>query len=215
MPYPTTVRPMMNDQIHPTVPSEPLVNVVVVDTSADEPAPNLPFTVPGLGPQAAGDLIEYLQHWLACLIRVQLTTKHAHWNVTGAAFIGVHKMLDDLHEDVEDAVDTVAERIATLGGCPKGTLAYTVSCLGGTNLEDYSLGRADTQTHLQALDQVYGKAILEGRSGLGLMSTDLVSQNMVQGLLETMEKAQWFIRAHLEQGAETIPASVTSQSEAY
>lgn len=209
--------PMMNDQLHPAVDGEPLINVVIVDASdaGDEPAPNLPFTVPGLGPSAAGDLIECLQHWLACLIRLQLTTKHAHWNVTGAAFIGVHKMLDDLVEDVEDAVDEVAERIATLGGCAKGTLAYTVSCLGGTNLEDYSLGRADTQAHLHALDQCYGKAVLEGRQGMNGATDDLVTQDMMTGVLQKLEKAQWFIRAHLETGAETIPSSVTSQTEGY
>jgi len=76
------------------------------------------YTVPGLKPDAASEVIGLLQDRLNALNDLALTLKHVHWNVIGPHFIAVHTMLDPQVDGVREMVDDVAERIATLGGSP-------------------------------------------------------------------------------------------------
>lgn len=81
------------------------------------------YTVPGLELEDGHRVGEILQLRLHALNDLQLTLKHAHWNVVGQNFIGVHEMLDPQIEEVRAAVDVLAERMATLGVSPTGTPA--------------------------------------------------------------------------------------------
>ena len=44
-----------------------------------------------------------------------------HWNLDGDNFMELHKLFEEQYEDVAEAIDEVAERIATLGGTAIGT----------------------------------------------------------------------------------------------
>ena len=110
------------------------------------------FTAPGMKEETASRTIKVLAQRLTALIDLQLTLKHIHWNVVGPNFIGVHEMLDPQVETVREMTDTVAERIATLGGVPKGTPKAIVDA---RTWEDYSLGKGLVLDHLVALDKVY------------------------------------------------------------
>ena len=87
---------------------------------------------------------------------LSLTLKHIHWNVVGPNFIGVHQMLDPQYAGVQEMVDDLAERIASLGGVPSG-LPGRISA--ARDWDDYSLDRADSMSHLGALDMVYSGVI--------------------------------------------------------
>ena len=64
-----------------------------------------------------------LLNWrLADCIDLQTMCKQAHWNVKGPQFIGLHKLFDEINEEVEDYVDLVAERVVQLGGVAEGTV---------------------------------------------------------------------------------------------
>src|SRR3954471_4192433 len=114
------------------------------------------YTVPGMKPDAAADVIAVLQQRLNALNDLALTLKHVHWNVIGPHFIAVHTMLDPQVDGGREVVDDVAERIATLGGSPCGTPGALVAA---RSWEDYSIGRDDAIAHLGALDLVYSGVI--------------------------------------------------------
>lgn len=78
------------------------------------------FTVPGLSLEDGRKIATILQGRLHALNDLQLTLKHAHWNVVSRDFIGVHKMLDPQILLVRAMIDEVAERIATMGTAPNG-----------------------------------------------------------------------------------------------
>src|SRR5215510_15888568 len=67
-------------------------------------------------------VIELLNQRLADSIDLQTQCKQAHWNVKGPAFIALHKLFDEINEDVEEYVDLLAERIVQLGGIAEGTV---------------------------------------------------------------------------------------------
>jgi starvation-inducible DNA-binding protein len=57
-------------------------------------------------------------------LRIQV--KLAHWNVRGPQFLSLHEFFDRLAGHLDAAADTVAERVAALGGvagAPVGTIA--------------------------------------------------------------------------------------------
>lgn len=153
------------------------------------------FTVPGLDEATSGKVIKLLDQRLVGLADLALTLKHIHWNVTGPAFIAVHEMLDVHVEQVRLMVDAVAERISTMGGVPVGTPGYLAK---HRTWDDYDVGRAGTQRHLTALDEVYTGVIGDHRDAIRqLDELDLVSQGLLLNQVELLEQYQWFVRAHL------------------
>lgn len=154
------------------------------------------FTVPGMKNDSAKNAIEILDARMVALIDLALTLKHIHWNVVGPNFIGVHEMLDPQVEAVNAMVDTVAERIASLGGVPVGT---PQSVAERRNWNDYSIGRGLVAEHLGALDLVYTGVNQDHREAVHkLAQLDPVSEDMLVSQLADLELFQWFVRAHLE-----------------
>ncbi len=154
------------------------------------------FTAPGLSTNEGSAIAGMLQDRLTALADLSLTLKHVHWNVVGPQFIAVHKMLDPQVKAVRKMVDDVAERIATLGASPVGTLGAMAKDRGQ---DDYPLGRADAMVHLAALDRVYDTVIANHRQTMDkLEDLDLVSQDMLIQQTAELEQFQWFVRAHLE-----------------
>jgi starvation-inducible DNA-binding protein len=171
------------------------------------------YTTPGLTTEQAGRVIELLQSRLHAMNDLHLTLKHVHWNVVGPHFIAVHEMIDPQVEAVRGFADDLAERIATLGGSPKGTPG---SIVAERTWDDYSLGRAGTQEHLGALDMTYRGVVTSYRDGIKeLDDLDLVTQDMFIGQVEHLELFHWFVRAHLEdQTGRLSTEGATSESEA-
>lgn len=161
------------------------------------------FTAPGLAPDKADQVIKILQGRLNTYNDLHLTLKHVHWNVVGPSFIGVHEMIDPEVDAVRLNADAVAERIATLGGSPRGTIGAITTT---RTWDDYPLDRALVPDHLAALDKEYDRVIAENRQAIAdVEDLDLVTQDMLIGQTGALEKFQWFVRAHLESAAGTIP----------
>jgi starvation-inducible DNA-binding protein len=163
------------------------------------------FTVPGMDEKAAEKTISVLDNRMVALIDLALTLKHVHWNVVGPNFIGVHEMLDPQVEAVREMVDTIAERIATLGGVPVGT---PKSLVDRRDWDDYSLGKGLVMEHLNALDAVYNGLNADHRKGIATVAElDPISEDMLISQLTDLEQFQWFVRAHLESADGELPSS--------
>lgn len=145
--------------------------------------------------KSSAKAIEIMQERLVALIDLQLTLKHIHWNVVGMNFIAVHEMLDPQVDAVRAMTDQVAERIATMGGSPKGTPGAVTST---RTWDDYELDREPTISHLVALDAVYDGVNADHRAAIAsLRDIDPVSEDLFIGHLADLELFQWFVRAHL------------------
>ena len=154
------------------------------------------FTAPGVENESANKAISVLEDRIVALIDLQLTLKHIHWNVVGPNFIGVHEMLDPQVETVREMTDTIAERIATLGGVPVGT---PKSIVERRTWEDYAIGKGLVTEHLAALDKVYNGVNGDHRKAIeSLAELDPVSEDMIIAQLAELEQYQWFVRAHIE-----------------
>ena len=137
-----------------------------------------------------------LQERLHASNDLHLTLKHVHWNVVGPHFISVHEMIDPQVDVVRGFSDALAERIATMGGSPKGTPGELVA---QRTWDEYSIGRATTQEHLGALDLVYQGVIGDHRADIDKVEElDPITQDMLIAQSAKLELFHWFVRAHLE-----------------
>lgn len=157
------------------------------------------YTVPGLTLKDGHHVADILQERLHALNDLQLTLKHAHWNVVGPNFIAVHEMLDPQIEEVRGYVDDLAERMATMGVSPNGLPGAIVA---ERTWDDYDINRASGVEHLAALDLVYDGVISDHREALARVSdVDPITEDMLIGQVRGLELFQWFIRSHIESGA--------------
>ena len=170
------------------------------------------YTVPGMAPDQARDVIDQLRMRLHALNDLALTLKHVHWNVVGPHFIAVHTMIDPQVESVRAMVDETAERIATLGGSPDGTPGTLVS---ERTWDNYKLGRADALEHLVALDHVYTGIIADHRKAAQASGpVDPVTEDMLIGHLHSLEQFHWFVRAHHETATGSLDETALAQTPA-
>ena len=159
-------------------------------------ASDIKTTVTALSEETSARAIALMQERLTALIDLQLTLKHIHWNVVGMNFIAVHEMLDPQVDAVRAMTDAVAERIATMGGEPKGTPGSVVET---RTWDDYPLDRAPSVQHLVELDKVYSGITADHRAAIAEFGhLDPVTEDLFVGHLGELELFQWFVRAHIK-----------------
>jgi starvation-inducible DNA-binding protein len=140
---------------------------------------------------------ELLNLRLADCIDLQTQCKQAHWNVKGPQFIGLHKLFDDINEDVEEYVDLLAERVVQLGGVAEGT-ARTVA--GRTTIPEYPLNIAGGQEHVDALSTAlaaFGGCARQAIEELDDLK-DADSMDILTEISRGVDKWLWFVEAHLQ-----------------
>jgi starvation-inducible DNA-binding protein len=171
-----------------------------------------PLTVPGLSAETGHRVGDALQMRVHALNDLQLTLKHAHWNVVGPHFIGVHEMLDPQIDGVREMIDVLAERMSTLGVPPNGLPGALVQA---RTWDDYDLMRADTTAHLAALELVYTGIIEDHRAAIEAVGDDPVTEDILIGQTADLEQYQWFVRAHLQgTGGQLVTDGASGEVEA-
>src|SRR2546428_12126852 len=126
-------------------------------------APRLYPTKNDLPEPARLEAIGLLNQRLADCIDLQTQCKQAHWNVKGPTFIALHKLFDEINEDVEGYVDLLAERIVQLGGVAEGTVGVVAE---RSTLVDYPIGLSTGAEHVAALSDALAGVGGAGRVGI-------------------------------------------------
>jgi starvation-inducible DNA-binding protein len=125
-------------------------------------------------------------------------TRNAHWNVEGANFHSLHLFFESQYQDLEEIVDSVAERIRTLGHYAPATLK---SFLELTHLSEVLHEKNDGPGFIKELLADHEALIIEFRENVNYFADELQdagTSDYITGLLETHEKMAWMLRAHLK-----------------
>ena len=140
---------------------------------------------------------ELLNQRLADCIDLQTQCKQAHWNVKGPSFIGLHKLFDDVNDDVEGYVDLLAERIVQLGGVAEGT-ARTV--VGRSSLPEYPADLTTGEAHVDALSSALAAFGAGTRKAIHQVDEldDDDTEDILTEISRAVDKWLWFVEAHLQ-----------------
>ena len=141
-------------------------------------------------------MVKLLNARLADAIDLNTQVKHAHWNVKGPNFIALHELFDDVAENVEEHVDTLAERATALGGTAHGTLAAVARA---SSLKAYPENISDGAAHVKALATVLADFGAKVRAGIeeAAKAGDADTSDLFTGISRDVDKYLWFLEAHL------------------
>jgi starvation-inducible DNA-binding protein len=168
--------------------------------TAKKSAERLPFhaTRNNLPTNAKTVVRELLNARLADGIDLALATKQAHWNLKGPQFIGVHLMLDGFRDELDEWNDTMAERVAQLGGTAIGT---TQAVGSATKLAPYPTDIYAISDHLAALIDRYAAYAnaLRGSIDEADDAGDPDTADIFTEVSRGVDKQLWFLEAHVQE----------------
>lgn len=142
------------------------------------------------------DVVAFLNKVLASTFDLYSQTKQAHWNVKGSDFYQLHKLFDQLAEELFEYIDPVAERATALGGLTMGTVRMAGENSGLAEYPMITQGR----DHLSALAKSYasfGKMLREGIEKM-IKLEDQDSADLLIQVSRKVDQHLWFIEAHMQ-----------------
>ncbi len=142
--------------------------------------------------------IEILNARLAEAIDLALITKQAHWNVKGPQFIAVHEMLDGFRKDLDEHVDTIAERVVQLGGTALGTVQAVAAA---STLPAYPTDIYSIRDNLAALIDRYAATAKSARAAIEEADEagDADAADIFTAYSRALDKSLWFLEAHIQE----------------
>lgn len=139
-------------------------------------------------------LIPALNTLLADATVLYSTAKQAHWNVRGPLFRPLHKLFDDVASAAAGWADTIAERVAALGGTVEGTLAQAV---GASHLRSNAPLGHDATVCLSAVREGLARFSKAARALQETAEGDLATQDVGIEVQRASDKLLWMCEATL------------------
>ena len=134
-----------------------------------------------------------LQEILVDVTDLALQGKQAHWNLCGSMFRSVHLQLDQMVDAARKYADQLAERCLALGVAADGRLATLTRA---THLDSFPEGRVEDRAVIKLIVDRLHTISEVARSRLNkLGDIDPVSQDLVNEVLEGLEKQLWMFEA--------------------
>lgn len=125
-----------------------------------------------------------------------LYKKH-HWQVSGPAFYQLHLLFDKHFGEQSALVDTIAERIQTLGGV---SLAMAHDVAETTRIPRPPKDREEATVQISRLLEAHEILLLESREFAKLSSADGdegTNDMLISDVVRTGEVQVWFLNEHL------------------
>lgn len=142
------------------------------------------------------DIVKRLNITLADLYVIYTKARNYHWNVKGISFYSFHNFFQKIYEQLNEFVDDVAERIATLGERPASTLKEFLEL---ARVKEDTSQVSDPKAQIKNLLQDYETLINNIRKDISAIGEkDPATGDLLTDMLRELEKTAWMIRASSE-----------------
>jgi starvation-inducible DNA-binding protein len=121
-----------------------------------------------------------------------LYKKH-HWQASGPTFYPLHLLFDKHHDEQAELIDTIAERVQTLGGT---SIAMAADVAETTSLPRPPREREETSLQLARLADAHERVLHNAREAArraAELGDDGTNDLLVSDVIRTNEKQAWFI----------------------
>jgi starvation-inducible DNA-binding protein len=144
-------------------------------------------------------MVRLLNQQLADTFDLFSQTKQAHWNVKGPQFYQLHELYDELAGELLTYADTIAERATALGGAATGTVRMAAQA---SRLPEFSDGPVGSLESVQRLVERYAELARSTREGIDAADEagDMDTADLLTEVSRGLDKALWFLEAHIQQG---------------
>ena len=151
----------------------------------------------GLHEAVRAKSVAALNRLLAHTMAIRDLYKKAHWQTSGPSFYQLHLLFDKHHDQQAELMDTLAERVQTLGGV---ALALAHDVVEETRIARAPRGRESVTNQLQRLLDAH-EIVLEEARPLAREAAERgdegTSDAMVSQVVRTNELQSWFVGEHL------------------
>lgn len=150
----------------------------------------------GISKKERAQIAEGLSRLLADSYTLYLMTHNFHWNVSGPMFRSLHLMFEEQYTELAMAVDTIAERIRSLGFPAPGTYAEFAKL---TSLKEPK-GVPSADDMIRQLVKGQEAVIKTARGLLPLVdaANDEPSADLLTQRMQVHEKTAWMLRSLLD-----------------
>jgi starvation-inducible DNA-binding protein len=123
--------------------------------------------------------------------------KQAHWNVKGSDFWQLHKLFDELAEEVEGWVDMLAERVTALGGYATGTVRMAAAA---SSLPEFPTDITDGMDYVKAVASRLAAFTNSARKAIDETDKlgDADTADLFTEISRCADKYLYFLEAHLQ-----------------
>jgi starvation-inducible DNA-binding protein len=151
----------------------------------------------GLDADVRSKSVRALNRMLAHTMAMRDAYKKAHWQTAGATFYELHLLFDKHYEEQLVLMDSIAERIQTLGGV---TVALSGDVASESSIARAPRGRETARAQLDRLADGHEMILLEARPlarDAGIAGDDGTNDLIVSEIVRTNELQSWFVVQHL------------------
>jgi starvation-inducible DNA-binding protein len=151
----------------------------------------------GLSDQVCQASVAALNQLLADTMTIRDLYKKHHWQVSGPTFYQLHLLFDKHYEEQSELVDTIAERIQSLGGL---AIAMAPDVAETTRVERPPRGREETPVQISRLLEAHEMILKFAREEAAKASgrgDDGTNDLLVSDVIRRHEMQVWFLAEHL------------------
>ncbi|HEY3499151.1 MAG TPA: DNA starvation/stationary phase protection protein [Polyangiaceae bacterium] len=178
-------------------PAEPLIGQRAAETQPYGVLARYPL---GLSDQARAASVEGLNQLLADTISLRDMYKKHHWQVSGPTFYSLHLLYDKHATEQTELVDTIAERIQSLGGV---AIAMAGDVAELTQIEKPPRGREEVPVQISRLLEAHEHILIHARSlakRAAELGDDGTNDLVISEVVRTNELEVWFVSEHVVEG---------------
>src|SRR5437868_2687686 len=143
------------------------------------------------------EMTEQLNQLLADTITLRDLYKKSHWQTSGPTFYQLHLLFDKHYEEQDELVDTIAERIQSLGGI---SLAMAADIAETTIIPRPPRGREEVPVQISRVLEAHEFILREARTMAKQASEggdDGTNDVLVSDVIRTNELQVWFVAEHV------------------
>src|ERR1700732_4990085 len=147
--------------------------------------------------KVCAESVENLNQILADTMTIRDLYKKHHWQVAGHTFYQLHLLFDKHYEEQDELVDTIAERIQSLGAI---SLAMAPDIAETTIIPRPPRGREEVPVQISRLLEAHEFVLREARTMAGQADDagdDGTNDLLVSNIIRTNELQVWFLAEHL------------------
>ena len=150
-----------------------------------------------LAEKVCRESVENLNQLLADTITLRDLYKKHHWQVSGPTFYSLHLMFDKHYGEQNELVDSIAERVQSLGGV---SVAMAHDVAQATLVPRPPQGREPASVQLSRLLHAHEVVLKEARTmarAAADRGDDGTNDLIVGDIVRTNEQQVWFVSQHL------------------
>ena len=150
---------------------------------------------------ASTEVKDFLNKVVATQGQFYIRLHQFHWYVKGSHFFTLHEKYEEMYDDVTADLDEVAERLLAIGGEPYSTLQEFIDHSILTESPDDKNLKQDEMVEAVVADLEAISKLYHDGAKLTDEHEDFVSNDMLIGMKEDVDKNIWMLKGYLGRAA--------------